>query len=300
MRTDEALEILRRTPLDEVRDMCAARRKTAFGKKVDLCSIVNARNGGCREDCGFCAQSGVPGGIMESAETLNSIHRRASSAGTGRFSIVTSGGKAGEKVLDTVCETASMGDGLCPLCASLGLLEENGMRRLKDSGFTRYHHNLETSRRYFPSVCTTHSWDQRVATVEAASLAGLSVCSGGILGIGEEDADRIDLALTLAELPVDSIALNFHVPVDGARISGEYISPEKRLRITAMFSLANPGRELRICAGRKGFGDLEGMVFDFGATGIMTGDLLTTAGSTMEDDRRLIEEAGYCHGISRE
>jgi len=297
LRKAEALEVLQSVPLDEVRNMCAAGR-SAFGRTVDLCAIMNARNGGCRENCGFCAQSGVPGGIMEDADTLNSVHRRASATGIGRFSIVTSGGKVGTKELDTVCQAASMGNGLSPLCASLGLLELDELKQLKDAGFTRYHHNLETSERYFPSVCITHSWEQRVSTVEAASRAGLSVCSGGIMGIGESDEDRVDLALALAELPVSSIALNFYVPVDGARISEEYLSPEKRLRITAMFFLVNPVREVRICAGRKGFGDMEGMVFDFGATGIMTGDLLTTAGSSLEDDRRLIEEAGYRHGIS--
>ncbi len=290
--------MLQSVPLDEVRDMCAARRRSAFGKRVDLCAIVNARNGGCSENCAFCAQSGVPGGIMENAGTLNSVHGRASAAGIGRFSIVTSGGKAGAEELETVREAAGMGSELCPLCASLGLLDADEMKQLKDAGFTRYHHNLETSERYFPSVCTTHSWKQRVSTVEAASQAGLSVCSGGIMGIGESDEDRVDLALALSELPVDSLALNFYVPVEVARISGEYLSPEKRLRITAMFFLVNPGREVRICAGRKGFGDMEGMVFDFGATGIMTGDLLTTAGSSLEDDRRLIEEASYRHGIS--
>ncbi len=298
MRKVEALEVLQSVPLDEVRDMCAAKRRSIFGKRVDLCAIVNARNGGCRENCAFCAQSGVPGGVMEHAGTLNSVHRRASAAGIGRFSIVTSGGKAGKKEMDTVCEAAALGNGLSPLCASLGLLELDELKQLKDAGFTRYHHNLETSERHFTTVCTTHSWKQRVSTVEAASQAGLSVCSGGIMGIGESDEDRVDLALALAKLPVDSIPLNFYVPVDGALIPGEYLPPEKRLRITAMFSLANPEREVRICAGRKGFGDSQAMVFDFGATGIMTGDLLTTAGSSLEDDMRLIEEAGYHHGIS--
>ena len=293
MTRHNAQEILTVLPLDKVEEMCSSLRSVRFGNKVDLCAIVNARNGACSEDCSFCAQSGSEGSPMLKVEELVEEHCSHSAAGISRFSTVTSGRGLSGSDLETICEAASMGSGNCPLCVSPGILNFRDMKQLHAAGVSRYHHNLETSSAFFPSVCTTHSWDDRAMTVRRARLAGMSVCSGGIIGIGESDDDRIDLAFSLRELEVESIALNFYVPVPGARISGEDLSGEKLLRIIGMFRMVNPTAELRVCAGREKLGELSSKMFSFGVTGIMTGTLLTTGGSQFEDDLDLIQQSGF-------
>ncbi|MCK5131394.1 MAG: biotin synthase BioB [Candidatus Sabulitectum sp.] len=293
MNRQEALDILTVLPLEQVEEMCSGVRSAGFEDKVDLCAIVNAKNGACSEDCGFCAQAGNAGNPMLGLEELVEEHRSNSDAGVHRFSTVTSGrGLSGEE-FGRICEAASMGSGYCSLCASLGILGFSELRKLHAAGVSRYHHNLETSSAFFPSVCTAHSWGDRAMTVRRAKLAGMSVCSGGIIGIGESDEDRIDLAYSLKELEVDSIALNFYVTVEGARVAGEDLSGEKLLRIIGMFRMVNPSAELRVCAGRARLGEMSEKMFSFGVTGIMTGTLLTTGGSQFEDDLDLILRAGF-------
>jgi biotin synthase len=175
----------------------------------------------------------------------------------------------------------------------LGILGLRELQKLKAAGVTRYHHNLETSRAFFPSVCTTHNWDERVMTVRRAKLAGMSVCSGGIIGMGESDEDRLDLAFSLKELEVDSIALNFYISVNGATAAAEHLSEEKLLRIIGMFRMVNPKAELRVCAGRSQLSRLADRIFSFGVTGVMTGTLLTTGGSRLRTDIEQIHKAGF-------
>ncbi len=293
MNRQEASDILTAVSLDELSDRCSSVRSAGFGDRVHLCAILNAKDGGCSEDCAFCAQSRTAGKPMLELEKLVEAHRIVSSAGIHRFSLVTSGKRLSEKELKRICEAASMGRKYSPMCASLGILGLNELKELKDAGITRYHHNLETSEYFFPSICTTHSWDERRMTVHRAKLAGMSVCSGGIMGIGESDNDRIDLAFSLQELEVDSIALNFYLPVEGAGVDAEYLPPGKLLRIIAMFRLVNPTAELRICAGREGLEMMGEKMFSFGVTGIMTGMLLTTEGSQLEQDLDLIDRTGF-------
>ncbi|MCD4706459.1 MAG: biotin synthase BioB [Candidatus Sabulitectum sp.] len=293
MNRREASDILTAVPLDELSDRCSTIRSSGFGDKVDLCAIVNAKKGACSEDCAFCAQSRTVGEPMLDLGKLVETHRTITDAGIHRFSLVTSGkGLAGDE-FKRICEAASSGVDFCPLCASLGILGLDELKELKDAGVIRYHHNLETSEYFFPSICTTHTWNERRITVHRVKLAGMSACSGGIMGIGESDSDRIDLALSLRELDVESIALNFYMPVEGARVNAEYLSPEKLLRIIAMFRLVNPTAELRICAGRTELEMMGEKMFSFGVTGIMTGTLLTTEGSQLEHDLDLIERAGF-------
>lgn len=293
MNRREALDILSILPLDQVEEMSCGIRSAGFGKRVDLCAIVNAKNGACSEDCAFCAQSGNAGDPMMELDQLIEKHRSNSDAGVHRFSTVTSGRGLSGKEFQRICDAASMGSGYCPMCASLGILGFKELRELCAAGVSRYHHNLETSSDFFPSICTTHSWDQRVMTVRRAKLAGMSVCSGGIIGLGESDQDRVDLAYSLKELEVDSIPLNFYVPVQGAKIKEHDLSTEKLLRIIAMFRMVNQSAELRICAGRDRLGEMKEKIFSFGVTGIMTGTLLTTGGSQFEDDLDLIQQAGF-------
>lgn len=285
--------ILRGIPLREIEERCSALRRDTFGRKVDLCSIVNARRGACTENCAFCAQSRSEGRPMLDLDDLNSAHRSATRIGVNRFSAVTSGRDLSGVEFQRICRMAEIGRDLCPLCASLGILDGPRLRRLKDAGVSRYHHNLETSRSFFGKVCTTHSWQERAETVEKAMEEGLSVCSGGIMGVGEEDGDRVELAFSLKELEVDSIALNFFIPVEGSGISPDKLTPEQMLRIVALFRLVNPDSEVRICAGREMLGEEGERIFDLGATGIMTGELLTTEGSLPRNDIELISRAGY-------
>ncbi len=293
MNRDEAGEVLTAAPLDELETLCCSVRDRLAGSRVDLCSIINARKGACGEDCAFCAQSRSPGLPMLALHDLSNAHKAATEAGIGRFSAVTSGKGPEDHELRRICEMALGSRGLCSLCVSLGILDTQSLKKLKQSGVTRYHHNLETSRNYFPKICSTHTWDERADTIRSAKSAGLEVCSGGIFGLGETDEDRMDLAFSLAELEVDSVALNFFTPVSGIRINPEKLSREKMLRIIAMFRLVNPGWEVRICAGRSGLGDFEERIFNFGATGIMTGELLTTEGSHLNRDLELISRAGF-------
>ncbi len=293
MNRNRAMDILNTLPLSKIKSDCLKIREAGFGKKVNLCAIINAKNGACSENCTFCAQAGSDGEAILSADYILAAHKSHSEAGVQRFSTVTSGRKLSGDDFEHICKVASLGKDYSPMCASLGILTLSELRTLKESGISRYHHNLETSASFFPSICTTHSWKQRAQTVSNAKLAGMSVCSGGIMGIGESDEDRIDLAFSLRELQVDSIAINFYVPVEGATVNAEKLSKEKMLRIIGMLRLVNPEAELRICAGRFLFGEVEKDIFSFGITGIMTGCLLTTEGSQLEKDYELINEAGY-------
>ena len=293
MNRNRAMDILNTLSLSKIKSECLKIRETGFGKKVNLCAIINAKNGACTEDCAFCAQAGNDGDPILSIDDILFAHKFQAEAGVQRFSTVTSGRKLSGDDFEHICKATELGREYSSLCASLGILSLSELRALKESGVSRYHHNLETSESFFPSICTTHSWKQRVQTVSNAKLAGMSVCSGGIMGIGESDEDRIDLAYSLAELKVDSIAINFYVPVEGATVNAEKLSTNKMLRIIGMFRLVNPEAELRVCAGRFLFDEAEKEIFSFGVTGIMTGCLLTTAGSQLEKDYELIREAGY-------
>ncbi len=293
MNKHQAMNILTDIPLSDLEVMCSTVRQKKFNNRVDLCAILNTKNGSCTEDCAFCAQSHSIGQPMLNLNEILAAHKEVSEAGINRFSMVTSGRTLPDEELKRICEAAEIGRQYSPICASLGILELPQLQKLQNAGVSRYHHNLETSESFFPSVCTTHSWSDRVETVRNVKLAGLSVCSGGIMGIGESDSDRIDLAFTLKDLAVESIALNFYLPVEGARVKAEYLSPEKLLRIIAMFRLVNPSSELRICAGRAGLEMMGDRMFSFGVTGIMTGILLTTMGSQLEEDLDLIQRTGF-------
>jgi len=223
---DEALSLLR-ISLDDLLFEARSLRREFQGDEVELCAIVNARSGMCGEDCVFCAQSSRPGtvaityplmppeGIVERARAARRMNAR-------RFGIVTSGRSLAAQEIEGVCEAvrAVRGMGLPHPCASLGALDEDGAARLREAGLARYHHNLETSERHFPSLCTTHTWRDRVRTVRAAQAAGLEVCSGGIFGGGESWEDRIDLLLALRTLGVRAVPLNFLMPIAGTPLGG--------------------------------------------------------------------------------
>jgi biotin synthase len=275
-------------------------RERYRGSSVDLCSIVNAKSGACSEDCSYCAQSSKSRAdvavhpLVNENVVLGKV-REAKAAGVRRFCIVTSGRKAGKGELR---EIASMigkvrGLGLLP-CATLGLLEKDELSLLRDSGLERYHHNLETSERFFPEICSTHTYADKMRTIEAAKSIGLSVCSGGIFGIGESWRDRIEMALALRELDVDSVPINFLIAVKGTALEQQDpLHPFEALKIISLYRFALPQKEIRVCGGRRqALGEFNSTVFTAGADSLLTGNYLTTTGTPYDDDLRLIRQHG--------
>ena len=298
---EEALAVLE-VPAEELMDVLVLAdrvRRREFGSSVHLCSIVNAKSGACSEDCAFCAQSvhhraeAETYGIRSAAEMIDSA-RSAAELPISHFGIVTSGPKPGAEELKKIKKSILEEPGeQINWCASLGALDEPELRELKEAGLRRFHHNLETAPGYFDEICTTHSYDERVETVRTASRLGLEVCCGGILGLGENNGHRVEFARLLRELEVDSIPLNFLIPIPGTPLEErEALSPSEILKIIAMFRLVNPTAELKVCAGRKNLRDMQSMIFYAGATGIMIGDLLTVAGRAVEEDLQMLDDLG--------
>jgi biotin synthase len=279
-------------------------REKFRGEKVDLCSIINAKSGACSEDCSYCAQSSksssdIPVYPLVKEDMVLEKAREASGAGVKRFCIVTGGRKVEKKELHEIAAMIRKVRefGLLP-CATLGLLDKDELSFLRENGLERYHHNLETSERFFPSVCSTHTYSDKIRTVYAAQSAGLSVCSGGIFGLGESWQDRIDMAFALKELNVDSVPLNFLIPVKGTPMGEtEILDPLEALNIISLYRCVMPDKEIRVCGGRRQvLGEFNSIVFMAGADSLLTGNYLTTTGTTYEDDLKLIEQYGLKAG----
>ncbi len=278
-----------------------ALRKRRFGDRVDACSIINAKSGNCSEDCAFCAQSAhhdtdaevyplLPEGKIVDAA------RRAFDKGIRRFCIVTSGKAVYTKTeLESIarCITRIKDTGIMP-CATLGSLSRDQMRLLQDAGLNRFHHNIETSESFFPVICTTHGYEERVETLLIARELGLSTCSGGIIGMGESMSERAEMALALRELGVDSVPLNFLMPIPGTPLGdAKPMRPMDALRTIALFRFMLPEAEVRVCGGRvAGLGELHPLMFHAGANGVLTGDYLTTTGRDYDSDLRLLDSLG--------
>jgi len=271
------------------------------GTNVDLCSIVNAKSGACPEDCSFCVQSSKSKAEIKVYPLIDKKivikqAKKAKNSGAKRFSIVTSGRKVSSRDLSAIADMISeiRESGLLP-CASLGMLKEKGLAILKTAGLDRYHHNLETSERFFPQICRTHNFTDKLKTIEAVKSAGLSICSGGIFGMGETWQDRIDMAFMLKELNVDSIPINFLIPIKGTALGyREFLHPFEALKIISLYRFILPQKEIRICGGRmQVLGEFNSMVFFAGADSLLTGNYLTTSGRNYEDDLRLIKTYGF-------
>ncbi|MFP4391096.1 MAG: biotin synthase BioB [Desulfococcaceae bacterium] len=274
-------------------------RRHYFRDRIRMCGILNAKSGRCSEDCGFCAQSGhaetdAPIYPLMSAESIREAAERAADQQLGRFSVVTTGRRLPREEVAAVAEAiAGMPAGM-GRCASLGILETKDFEILRKAGVTRYHHNLETAESHFPAICTTHAYPDRVDTIRAAHKAGMSVCSGGIFGLGETDAQVVELALTLRNLPVTAAPVNFLVPAPGTKMEGAAnLTPLRCLKILALLRFTLPNREIIVCGGRTAnLGELHPMIFYAGANGLMTGDYLTTSGRSPEADRALLRSLG--------
>jgi biotin synthase len=275
-------------------------RKKFRGNNVDLCSIVNAKSGACPEDCSFCAQSAQSSthAAVYPLVDKNKIIDAAAAAkqhGVRRFCVVTSGKRPTSKELTDICgfisEIRSLG--LLP-CATLGMLDEDHLRQLREAGLHRYHHNLETSEAFFGEICTTHTYRDKIRTIEAARSSELSICSGGIFGLGESWEDRIEMAFALKALDVDSVPVNFFSPISGTPLgTQELLNPIEALKVIAIYRLILPDREIRVCGGRPlTLRDLHSHIFFAGADGMLLGNYLTTSGRDPEDDLRMIRDLG--------
>lgn len=267
--------------------------------KIELCAIINAKSGLCSEDCTFCAQSSKYKTNVQVYPLVSKIEvvERASEAkkyGVKRFSIVISGRKAIKKELrligDYVEEIRKL---KMHTCASLGLLEYDEITYLKDRGLERLHCNIETAESFFNRICTTHKFSDKVKTLENAKKAGLSICCGGIFGMGESWSDRVEMAKFIHEIKADSVPINFLTPIPGTPLGNrEPLSPMEALRIIALFRLMLPEVDIRICGGRPLLKDFSSWIFLAGANALMTGNYLTTTGRNYSDDLFFIKNHG--------
>lgn len=300
---EEALDLYE-FPLESLCEAANEIRQYFCGEVFDLCTIINGKSGKCSEDCKYCAQSSFYPTAAEEYSLLgtdrileDAIYNEEK--GVSRFSIVTSGKKLSGEELDKVCQSiraVKEKTGL-GICASFGLLEKDDFLRLREAGVVRVHNNLETSEGFFPKVCTTHSYGDKVRAIEAAKEAGMEICSGGIFGLGERREDRVDMALDLASLSVVSVPINVLSPIPGTPYEGiEGISFEEILRTIAVYRFLLPRASIRLAGGRNTLPDQGRRCFLAGANGTITGDLLTTPGISIEADKQMIRKLGYTKG----
>lgn len=277
-------------------------REKYFGNEVRVCSIVPGRLGGCDQDCAFCSQSvRYDTAVGKQAVTLSDEEILAAAAeakknGVGHFGIVYSGRSITESELVRIERLISKikSDYGIGVCASLGIISGEQAQRLAKAGAERYNHNLETSERYFSQIVTTHDYSERVSTIKAVLAAGLKVCCGGIFGIGETEADRIDMAFELRALGVDMVPMNFLHPIAGTPLAdAERLEPMEILRIIAMYRFMLPEANLKVAGGRVlNLRDLQSWIFHAGCTSILSGNYLTTAGRSVEADMQMLKDLG--------
>ena len=301
----EAVELLNLDDRNEIEALfrrASEIREKNFKNSVSACSIINARCGGCSEDCAFCAQSQHSSAEVDyysliSSDAMYKIAEESEKNGANRVGIVTSGRSVKEGTeLDAICETVEkISSGLSiDSCASLGLLDEKLLKTLKDAGLKRYHNNLETARSYFPEICGTRSYDDQIKTIESAKAVGLEVCCGGIFGLGESLEQRVELLETIRSLDIDSVPLNFLNPIPGTKLEGsKNLTPEDCLKIIAVARLMMPDKSIRVCGGREvNLKDNQGDIFKAGADSLMIGGYLVTPGNRVDIDKKMIADAG--------
>lgn len=276
-------------------------REHFIGEKVDLCSIINGRSGRCPEDCKYCAQSAHNHTSCEiydflPEEKIVEACKLNESEGVDRFSIVTSGrALSGEEFEKAVHAYETMhAECKIDLCASMGFLNAEQLHRLHEAGVTSYHHNIETSKRNFPNICTTHTYEQKLETLKLVKKEGMCACSGGIIGMGETWKDRLDMAVSLAELGIDSIPINALMPIEGPPLENQpRLTEDEILRTIAFFRYINPEANIRLAAGRALLTNDGEIAFQSGASATITGNMLTTvACATIRSDKQMLENLG--------
>ena len=294
-----ALAILH-CPSDDIPEILSAAtvvRHRYFGNRISLCSIMNAKSGACGEDCAFCAQSSfhrthAEVSPLRTSEEIIEAYQAAKKMPIAHFGVVTSGRALKNDDIGRICEAIKSGsDSDVDLCASLGCLTKDQIKELKAAGLKRFHHNLETAESFFPSICSTHTYAQRLATIRAVKELGMEICCGGILGMGESLEQRVELAFALTGEQVNSIPLNFLIPIKGTPLEKqEPMKPLDIIRSIAMFRMVNPQAEIQVCAGRLQLRNLQSMIFFAGATGMMIGPLLTVTGRNVEKDLQMLKD----------
>ncbi len=288
-------------PLTELCQTADEIRKYFCSNIFDICTIINGKSGRCSENCRFCAQSAYNHTNAKEYPliSLEEIVQQAKindEQGVLRFSIVTSGKRLSDIEIDKMCEAVrkiKSQTGIS-VCISFGLLNEIQYKKLKNAGVSRVHNNLETSRRNFPNICTTHTFDDKINAIHAAQSAGLTVCSGGIMGLGETIDDRIDMAFTLRELGIKSVPVNMLNPIKGTPLEhNKKLTLEDMCRIVAVYRFILPDAYIRLAGGRGLLPDKGKSCFLSGANAAISGDMLTTAGITVETDMKLLKGLGY-------
>ncbi|MFQ5989656.1 MAG: biotin synthase BioB [Candidatus Methylomirabilales bacterium] len=300
----EEMQAILDAPKEELPSLLEAAfltRHHFWGRKVHLHMLMNARSGLCSEDCHYCSQSAVSKAPIAKypllpREQLVEGAYRAKAARAVRYCLVTSGRGPTDwdvdQVTSIVREIRERVD--INMCCCLGLMTEEQARQLKNAGVERVNHNLNTSRRFHPAICTTHTYDDRVRTVENVRQAGLSTCCGGIVGMGETDEDVIDLALSLRELDVASIPVNFLHPIPGTPLEGNReLTPERSLKTLCLFRFVNPAKEIRVAGGRElNLGSQQPLAL-YPANSLFVNGYLTTPGQAAADTHRMIEAHGF-------
>lgn len=286
--------------LNELKEGADRIRKTFCGEKVDLCTIISGRSGKCSENCKFCAQSAFHHTNCEIYDFMDEdeiiAHAKANQEeGVDRFAIVDSGkGPAPEDFAKIIHVFERMHKELkIGLCCSLGFMTQEQFHRLHEAGVTSVHNNIETSRRFFPHICTTHTFDDKIANIRRAQKEGFCVCSGGIIGMGENWDDRIDMAVTLNELGIESIPINSLMPIKGTALEGlPRLTEDEIVRTIAIFRYINPEANIRLAGGRALMADNGLKTFEAGASASITGNMLTTSGSTIRQDKAMLQSLG--------
>jgi biotin synthase len=301
---EEALrlgELEDRAQIEELVERAWKARVERFGDSTDMCSLVNAKSGGCAEDCGFCAQSryaeaDTPLHAMMEPEQILEHARAAEAAGAHRFCMVTQGQGLSKRDFAKVLEGVRLVAEHTNLkrCASIGHMSPARARALKEAGVQRVHHNVETAESYYPEVSTTVRYEGRLRTIDAVKEAGLETCVGGILNLGETRAQRVEMAFQLAEIDPTSVPINLLNPRPGTKFGDrDYMDPVEAVKWIAIFRLILPEALFRLCGGRvENIGELQGLAVKAGLNGVMMGNFLTTLGSTPEEDRAMFEELG--------
>lgn len=296
----EAIELYEQ-PLSELCRNADEIRRHFCSNGFDICTIINGKSGHCSENCRFCAQSAhnhtdAAEYPLLSTEEIVEQAKINDKQGVLRYSIVTSGKRLPDAEVNKMCEAVreiKKQTGIS-VCISFGLLNEEQYRKLKDAGVSRVHNNLETSRRNFPNICTTHTFDDKLNAIRAAQAAGLSVCSGGIMGLGETPEDRIDMALTLRELGIKSVPVNMLNPIPGTPMEqNKKLTSDDMRRIVAVYRFILPDASIRLAGGRGLLEDKGKGCFLSGANAAISGDMLTTAGITVKTDMELLTKLGY-------
>lgn len=300
---EEATQLYEIEQVSELFEAADRIRKKCCANTSSVCSIINAKMGKCSENCAYCAQSAhwetscQTSPIIQVQDSIQ-FCERALENHISRISLVTSGRGLSEKDFEAALKNfkaikETFKDKI-KLCASLGILSFEQMEQLKLAGVDRYHHNIETGKNYFSKICTTHSYSDRIQTILNAKKAGLEICSGGIIGLGESREDRIDMAIELRELEVQSVPINILTPIKGTPLeNAEKIPREEALRTISIFRFIMPSQTIRCAAGRKTLGNNGEDAFLAGANALISGDFLTTPGSSNSEDISMLEKLGY-------